>query len=100
MIKRCQEIKWSRYCEQLYTLDLDTDPKVLDQYTDDKFSTPTDEINLPILKEEVAHAIKSLKKGKTPGLDNLPAELLIHGGKPMEQLMWILSNKSKTWPKL
>ena len=33
----------------------------------------------PILKEEVEKAVEMLKDGKSPGLDNNPAEILKHG---------------------
>ena len=34
-------------------------------------------LNSPISTDEVHAAISKLKKGKTPGLDGLPAEILI-----------------------
>ena len=40
----------------------------------------TDTENYPILREEVEVAVKSLKQGKSPGIDNIPGELL-HGGE-------------------
>ena len=40
----------------------------------------TDTDNYPILREEVEAAVKSLKKGKSPGIDNIPGELVQAGG--------------------
>ena len=40
----------------------------------------TDTYNYPILREEVEAAVKSLKKGKSPGIDNIPGELVQEGG--------------------
>ena len=34
----------------------------------------TEEDNFPILREEVEAAVKSLKRGKSAGVDNIPAE--------------------------
>ena len=34
----------------------------------------------PILKEEVGKAVRMLKYGKSPGVDNIPAEILKHAG--------------------
>ena len=36
--------------------------------------------DLTILKSEVSDAIQTLKEGKSPGLDNIPSELIKHGG--------------------
>ena len=34
----------------------------------------------PILKDEVEKAIRMLKKDKSPGVENIPAEILKYGG--------------------
>ena len=34
----------------------------------------------PILKDEVEKAVRMLKDGKSPGVYNIPAEILKHGG--------------------
>ena len=43
----------------------------------------TTEVDDPpiILKAEVEAAIKSLKSGKSPGVDNVPGELIKYGGE-------------------
>ena len=37
----------------------------------------------PILREEVEIAVASLKKGRSAGVDNIPAELVQAGGETM-----------------
>ena len=37
--------------------------------------------DLPVLQEEVEAAVRCLKTGKSPGVDNVPSELLKHGGE-------------------
>ena len=43
-------------------------------------SQPPEEDLQPILREEVEIAVVSLKKGKSAGVDNIPAELVQAGG--------------------
>ena len=40
-----------------------------------------DEEHHPILREEVEAAVKTLKMGKSAGVDNIPAELVQSGGE-------------------
>ena len=57
--------------------------------------------NHPILREEVKAAVKSLKKGKSAGVDNIPAELLQHGGEAMVNALLTICNKiwrTGEWP--
>ena len=58
--------------------------------------------SLSILKEEVEAAVQSLKLGKSPGVDNIPSELVKNGGEEFVkaltalcQLIW----EQKKWPK-
>ena len=46
-------------------------------------SQPLEEDLQPILREEVEIAVASLKKGKSAGVDNIPAELVQAGGETM-----------------
>ena len=39
----------------------------------------------PVFREEVEIAVASLKKGKSAGVDNIPAELVQAGGETMIQ---------------
>ena len=53
----------------------------------------TDIYNYPILREEVEAAVKSLKKGKSPGIDHIPGELLQEGGNAMISALHKICNK-------
>ena len=44
---------------------------------------PPEEDLQPILREEVKIAVASLKKGKSAGVDNIPAEHVQAGGENM-----------------
>ena len=54
--------RWTEYCAELYSHTVVGDPEVLTV----PLVTNTD--NYPILREEVEAAVKSLKKGKSPGI--------------------------------
>ena len=60
---------------EFYNIEIKGDPTVSNCCTD------TEEDNYPILREEVEAAIKSLKKGKSAGVDNIPGELVQAGGE-------------------
>ena len=53
----------------------------------------TNNANHPILREEVEAAVKSLKRGKSAGVDNIPAELVQEGGEAMVDTLLIIRNK-------
>ena len=44
----------------------------------------------PILRAEVEEAIRMLKTQKSPGVDNIPAELIKHGGEAMIDAFMII----------
>jgi len=53
------------------------------------------------MRKEVEEAIRSLPAGKSPGADNIPAELLKHGGGCLVAVITSLSQKiweTKQWP--
>ena len=52
-----------------------------------------DEVQHHILLEEVEAAIKALKKGKSAGVDNIPAELVQSGGEAMIDTLTSICNK-------
>ena len=55
-----------------------------------------------ILKEEVEEAVRMLKAGKSPGVDNVPAELLKHAGSELVRLLTAICQRmweTKQWPK-
>ena len=67
--------RWTEYCSELYNHKANGDPSELN-------CTQTDtEDDLPILRREVEAAAQSLKKGKSAGVDNIPAELVQAGGQ-------------------
>ena len=62
--------RWTEYCSELYNHKANGDPSVLNCPQTDT------EDNHPILRREVEAAAQSLKKGKSAGVDNFPAELV------------------------
>ena len=66
---------WTEYCSELYNYRTTGDPEV--------FIVPpaTNITNHPTLREEVEAAVKLLEKGKSAGVDNIPAELLPQMGE-------------------
>ncbi|XP_048735845.2 uncharacterized protein LOC125651319 [Ostrea edulis] len=61
-----------------------------------------DEISPSVLKEEVEKAILSLKPGKSPGMDNVPTELLKCGGEATTKALTKLCQRiweKKRWPR-
>ncbi|MEW8546448.1 MAG: hypothetical protein AB2693_23265, partial [Candidatus Thiodiazotropha sp.] len=62
--------RWTEYCSELYNQESDGDTAVLD------CNQPPEEDQQPILREEVQIAVAALKKGKSAGVDNIPAELV------------------------
>ena len=71
----------------LYNYKANGDPSVLN-------CPPTDtEDDHPILRKEVAAAVKSLKKGKSFGVDNIPAELVQAGGEDVIIVLTTIFNK-------
>ena len=80
--------RWTEYCSELYTHTTTGDPKVLD------VPPPINNDSYPILREEVEAAVKSPKKGKSAGVDNIPSELAQAGGEAMiDNKLLIICNK-------
>ena len=87
--------RWSEYCSELYNYRATEDPEELN------VPPATDNDNYPILREEVEAAVKSLKKGKSAGADNVPAELVQAGGEAMISALLTICNKiwqTGEWP--
>ena len=80
--------RWTEYCSELYNYESCGDNAVLD------CSQPPEEDLQPILREEVEIAVASLKKGKSAGVDNIPAELVQAGGETMRDVLTELSASS------
>ena len=89
--------RWTEYCKELYNFPITPDTALLNK------ERGTREVeNLPVLKEEVKHAVHRLKPGKSPGPDNIPAELLKHGGEETIRILTLMCQKiweSKEWPE-
>ena len=79
--------RWTNYCSDLYTQTTTGDPKVLDVLP------PINNYMYPILREEVEATVKSLKKGKSTGVDNIPSELVQAGGEALIDMLLIICNK-------
>ena len=87
--------RWTEYCSELCTHITTGDPKVLD------VPPPINNDSYPILREEVEAGVKSLKKGKSAGVDNIPSELVQAGGEAMTDMLLIICNKiwqAGEWP--
>ena len=85
---------WTEYCSELYT-HTTGDPKVLN------VSPPMNNDSYPILREEVEGSVKSLKKGKSVGLGNIPSELVRAEREAMTNMLLITYNKiwqTGEWP--
>ena len=65
--------------------------------------TPTQEAeSLSVLREEVEEAVRSLKAGKSAGVDNITSDLLKNGGKATTTVLTPICQKiwgTKEWPK-
>ena len=87
--------RWTEYCSELYNYESCGDNAVLD------CSQPPEEDLQPILREEVEIAVASLKKGKSAGVDNIPAELVQAGGDTMIDVLTAICNRvwrTGEWP--
>ena len=89
--------RWTEYCTELYNYSPEVDSTFL--LTEVQYQ---DEGNNPVLREEVQKGIKALKNGKSPGIDNIPAELIKKGGHETEEQLTKICQKiweTKTWPE-
>ena len=85
----------TKYCSELYNYKANGDPSVLNCPQTDT------EGDHPILRREVAAAVQSLKKGKSAGVDNIPAELVEAGGEDVITALTTICNKiwqTAEWP--
>ena len=81
--------------ERVYNYKANGDPSVLN------CSQTDTEDDHPILRREVEAAVQSLKKGKSAGVDNVPAELVQAGGEDVTTALTTLCNKiwqTGEWP--
>ena len=79
--------RWTEYCSELYNHKASGDSSVQN-------CTQTDtEDDHPILPREVEAAVQSLKKGKSAGVDNIPAELVQAGEEDVITVLTTICNK-------
>ena len=79
--------RWTEYCSELYNHKPNGDPSVQNCPQTDR------EDDHPILRKEVEAAVRSLKKGKSAGVDNIPAELVREGGEDVITALTTICNK-------
>ena len=87
--------RWADYCTELYNYEANGDPSVLNCPQTDR------EDDHPILRKEVKAAVQSLKRGKSAGVDNIPAELVQAGGEDVITALTTICNKiwqTGEWP--
>ena len=84
--------RWTEYCFKLYNHKAYGDPSVL--------NCPQTEDDLSILRKKVA-ALQLLKKGKSAGVNNIPAELVKTGEEDVITALTTICNKiwqTGEWP--
>lgn len=69
--------RWAEHFSALLNRRNPTDDSVLDDFPDQPI---INELDLPPTFSEVSQAVKSLKDNKSPGPDNIPAEIFKNGG--------------------
>ena len=75
--------RWASYCESFYERQQDRQPVDID--------TPPEQIaEQSPLREEVEQAVRLLKSGKSPGCDNVAAELWKASGEKGVDILWKL----------
>ncbi len=75
--------RWAEFYEKLY----------YDKTTEFSMKAPSDELIPSILKEEVENAIRKIKPGKSPGLDQIYTEYLKAGGETLVKALTNLFNR-------
>ena len=89
--------QWTEYCIELYNHKANGDPSVL------KCPQTDTEDDHPILRKEVEAAVQSVKKGKSGGVNNIPAELVQGGGEDVNTALTTICSKmwqTGEWPIL
>ena len=87
--------RWTEYCKDLYNYEIHPDTSLLQT----NLPSTNGKDSLQILKEEVEAAVWSLKLGKSPGVDNVPSELVKNGDREVVKALtalcqWIGNRKS------
>ena len=90
--------RWTEYCSDLYNHELHPDTSLLQSN-----QTPTQEAeSLPVLRGEVEEAVRSRRAGKSPGVDNVPSQLLKNEGEATRTVPTAICQKiweTRKWPK-
>ena len=81
--------RWTEYCSELYSYKANAGPSVMNCPQTDT------EDDHPILRRDVEVAVLSLKKRKSAGVNNIPAELVQVGGEDVTTGVMTISHK--TW---
>ena len=87
--------QWTEYCSELYNHKTSGNPSVVNCPQTDE------EDDHPIHRKEVAAAVQSLTKGKSAGMDNIPAELVKAGGEDVITAVTTICDKiwqTGEWP--
>ena len=87
--------RWTEYCAELYNHPMTGDASVLVSHES------SNEDDFPITREEVEAAIKLLKNGEATGIDNIPGELIKHGGDSVKEVLTRICNnirRTGEWP--
>ena len=87
--------RWTEYCSELYNYKANGDSSVLNC---PQIGTEDDH---PILRREDEAAVQLLKKGKSAGVHNIPAELIQAGGEDVITALTTICNKiwrTGEWP--
>jgi exonuclease III len=88
--------RWTEYCIELYNHKINPDTGILQNKLVRELNS------LPVMPSEVEEAVRSLKGDKSPGVDDVPAELLKHGGEAVSTILTTICKKiweDKKWPK-
>jgi len=83
--------RWKEYCEKLYNHEVQIDLETITMLANKESQHHYDK-DPPILKDEVIAAIEKLKNNKSPGTDNITAELLKAGGEPVINILYKTNN--------
>ena len=87
--------RWTEYCSELHNHKANGDLSVLN------FPRRDTEDDHPIFRWAVEAAVQSLNKGKSAGVDNIPAELVQEGGEGVIASLTTICNRiwqTGDWP--
>ena len=91
--------RWKEYCDELYDYKAEADQNVLNEDVETKGQK--EDKDSEMLRSEVEIAVRSLKKNKSSGADNISAELIKSGGEGTVTILHTLCNRiltSGVWP--